>query len=180
MRCPHGEELEVRNICGVRLFVHKDGGGCRLLNDLRVNCERLAAANMKRAAKCADWDDHMLRTAYSSYKISRDARFFYLSALCGLGRDKFEKGFAPVRMALVSEDDFAARGLYLMELYFCFCGISSRITAVNEEVSSSELYIFLKDMNVTRVIPHEDEITRAYSRLLSSEYPSHRNVLKIP
>jgi hypothetical protein len=47
-------------------------------------------------------------------------------------------------------------------------------------VSSSELYIFLKDMNVTRVIPHEDEITRAYSRLLSSEYPSHRNVLKIP
>ena len=180
MRCPHGEELEIRNLNGVRLFVHKSGGKCCLLNELSVDCERLAAANMKMVIECADWDDHILRTAYSSYKISTEARFFYLSTLCGFGRDKFEERFAPVRMALVNEDDFASRGLYLMELYFCFCGISSRITAVNEEVSSSELYLFLKDMNVTRVIPHEDEFTRCHSRLLNSKYIIYRNALKIP
>jgi hypothetical protein len=180
MRCPHGEELEIRNLYGVRLFIHKGGGRCCLLSDLRVDCECLAAANMKMATKLADWDDHMLRTVYSSYKISPDARFLYLNIICGFGRDKFREGFVPVRMALASEDDFASRGLYLMELYFCFCGVSSRITAVNEEVSSSELYLFLKDMNVTRVIPHEDEVTRDHSRLLNYKYITYRNALKIP
>jgi hypothetical protein len=67
-----------------------------------------------------------------------------------------------------------------MELYYAFCGVTERISAANETVTRSPLYAFLGTMNIPRVIPHENEVTRAYALIMNERFTKFKNSLRIP
>ncbi|MDR1472772.1 MAG: hypothetical protein LBS75_09635 [Synergistaceae bacterium] len=180
MNCPHGKKIVPVFQYGVRLFTHENGDICDLCGSLDANCEGIALANMRGALASVSWGEHMSRVAYSSYKVSADARFFWMEGLCSLDAAGFTQKFTPVRMALMSEDEAALSGLYLMELYYAFRGISGRINAANEAVAESPLYIFLGSLGAPRVIPHENEVTRAYALTMNERFARFKNVFRIP
>jgi len=163
----------------MRLYSHDDGASCDLLNGLDVTCESLAAANIYRFLTERAADDRLLRMAYSSYKVSTAIRFGYLKALTEFPASRFEEGFAPVRLALLSEDDFATDGLYLIELYFGFCGLTERLVSVNQEVADSLLYQFLSHIGIDRKTVRESAATRSYARMLSAEYGQYKNAFSL-
>ena len=172
MNCPHGKRIETTDFYGVKLFVHEHGEICPLMNRLDVTCEEIAKSNAARATD--------LRCVYSSYKVSVSTRFIYLDKICAFDTLQFYASLEPIRLALISDDDFATAGLYLMELYYFFHGITERITAANDEITRLSLYRTLGDINVLRVLSQENETTRQYSRLLKSCYSGFENALTIP
>jgi len=184
MRCPHGKEITPKSIYGIRLYEHKGGEGCKLLNSLDVDCLSIAESHLftfinEGNIKKIGFDDHLLRLAYSTYKISVALRLRYIKFIASLDYDSFMSGFEPVSLALSSEDDLAANGLYLMELYFVFYGISGRISAVNPAVTHSALYKLLISRQLRATI-YESELTRAYGSELCKKYPHYAGCARIP
>ncbi|MGL6199199.1 MAG: hypothetical protein ACRC3H_09740 [Lachnospiraceae bacterium] len=184
MKCPHGNGIISKNIFGIILYEHLDGEGCNLLNSLDVDCVKISRAylstlvNLNHIKKFKN-NEHLLRLAYSSYKTSAPLRLEYLKMISSQDYDTFLSGFEPVRLALCSEDDFASKGFYLMELYYLFYGISSRISAVNYDVNSSLLYMLLLSLGI-RATVYESAETRAYARELLNSCPCYANSANIP
>ena len=180
MRCPHGMAATFKNVHGVSLFSHDDGTRCDLLNRLDVHCDELSMAFMRRAMQESLSRDHVLRLAHAAYKASPAIRFAYLEHLARLNAREFAQGFQPVALAMSGDDEAAASGLYLIEVYFAFAGITSRINSVNEELTASAAYRFLGTLGITRVLAQENETTRAHVRLLETGFARYRNSLRIP
>lgn len=180
MRCPHGREVAVRKYFGISVYTHDDNTGCDLLNRLDARCDEIAMAYMQRAMRESLSADHVLRFAHASYKVSPGIRFAYLEHLSRRSLREFVEGFQPVRLAMAGDDEAATSGLYLMELYFAFSGISSRINLVNEMLTVTPIYRLLEEMGITRVLGQENETTRAYARLLDSAHACFKNRLRVP
>lgn len=180
MRCPHGRNVAVRKYFGICVYAHDDNTGCDLLNRLDARCDEIAVAYMRRAMRESLTSDHVLRFAHASYKVSPGIRFAYLEHLSRRSLREFVEGFQPVRLVMAGDDEAATSGLYLMELYFAFTGILSRINQVNEVLTTTPIYRLLGKMGVTRVLAQENETTRTYARLLDSAHACFKNVLRVP
>ncbi len=180
MLCPHGRETALQKIFGVSLFVHDNGAGCGLLNRLDVRCGELSMAFMARAMREPLSDDHVLRFAHAAYKASPSIRFAYLEHLSRQDPDGFARGFGPVALAMAGKDEAATEGLYLIEIYFAFAGITSRINSVNERLTATPIHRFLGGAGVTRVLARENDATRTHVRMLESKFARYRNSLRVP
>lgn len=160
MLCPHGRVTALQKILGVSLFAHEDGAGCGLLNRLDdVRCDELSMAFMQRAMR---EPLHVLRFAHAAYKASTAIRFAYLENLARQGAGGFAYEFRPVALAMAGEDEAATAGLYLIETFFAFAGITSRINSVNEQLEATPIHRFLGKASVTRVLAQENGATRAH------------------
>lgn len=184
MNCPHGKKIHAKNHYGMSLYFHEDGTGCQLLNQLETNCEHLADTYISDFIDDVNIDDirsngHLMRTVYSAYKVSVLTRFHYIEFLNHQSPEAFAKGFDPIYYALISEDDYATSGLYLLELYFAFYGITERITSVNTEVTESALYNFLSESGVQSTV-EESAITRSYAHMLRTQYGSYKDAFTVP
>lgn len=180
MLCPHGREAAPQKILGISLFSHDDGAGCGLLNRLDVHCDELSMAFMKRAMREPLSLDHVLRFAHAAYKSSPAIRFEYLEHLSRQDSTGFAYGFRPVALAMAGEDEAATAGLYLIEIYFAFAGITSRINSVNEQLTATPIHRFLGGAGITRVLARESDATRAHVRLLETGFARYRNSLRVP
>lgn len=184
MNCPHGKKIHVTSHYGVSLYSHEVGGDCRLMNQLDTACDDLADAYITEFIGGHNIhdigsDSHLTRIAYSAYKVSVLSRFRYMEFLSNQSPDAFAKGFDPIYYALISEDDYATNGLYLLELYFAFCGITERISAVNSEVTQSPLYRFLSDRALRSTVV-ETADTRSYAHTLKLECARYKDAFTIP
>jgi|GEM_PF-770536 len=174
MNCPHGMNIYPDNHYGVTLYFHENGTKCPLLNSMDTTCEHLADTYISEFITAANIDDinsssHLMRIAYSAYKVSISSRFHYIEFLSRQTPALFAKGFWPIYYSLISEDDYAINGLYLLELYYAFCGITKRITAVNPQVIESALYRFLSGLEIRTTIA-ENAMTRSYAHMLKTQY----------
>lgn len=184
MNCPHGKTIYEQSRYGINIYIHEDGCGCDLLNTLDTSCRQLANSYIlkyinEKNIHQLDKNRHLMRIAYASYKVSMITRFQYIEFISSLSEDKFITGFEPIRLTLISEDECAANGLYLLELYFAFCGITKRITAVNDSVTDSPLYRFLSGLGV-RTTVQESTLTRSYAHLLNTEFSHYRKAFTVP
>jgi len=180
MNCTHGKKISADNLYGVTLYFHENGSECPLLNRMDTTCEYLADTYISEFINAANikdirGDSHLMRIAYSTYKVSALTRFHYIEFLSSQTPNTFAEGFGPIYYALTSEDDDAINGLYLLELYYAFCGITERITSVNPEVAESALYHFLSGLDIRTTVV-ENTITRSYAHMLKTQYAGYQGI----